>query len=103
MSPRLSKRAVAQDQSQATARIQQAPDAAAHPAWVRNGKLAQYFTVSAMCIWRWKRDPTLACPPSYIVNGIEYNDLDAWNRWMRDRMISHIGRSRKSKKEQRHV
>ncbi|WIW43849.1 hypothetical protein ML401_20220 [Bradyrhizobium sp. 62B] len=67
------------------------------PKWVRNSRLAEYFTVSAMCLWRWKRDPSLKCPPSYVVNGIEYNDLDAWDRWMRNRIISHLNRSRPGK------
>lgn len=72
-------------------------DVASSPAWARNGKLAEHFTVSAMCIWRWKRNAQLKCPPSYVVNGIEWNDLNAWDRWMRDRMISHTGMDMKKK------
>jgi hypothetical protein len=79
----------------------QTADAATSPSkWVRNGALAKHFTVSAMCVWRWKRDAKLNCPPSYLVNGIEWNDLNAWDRWMRDRMVSHIDRYRKTKKAQ---
>jgi hypothetical protein len=70
--------------------------------WVRNGQLAQHFNVSAMCIWRWKRDPALACPPSYEVNGIEWNDLDLWDGWMRARVVSRIGEdSKKSRRSER--
>ena len=64
------------------------------PNWVRNTALAKHFNVSAMCIWRWKRDPTLGCPPTYAVNGKEYNDLAQWDEWMRQRVISHIDRTR---------
>lgn len=95
MSPRAAKRQEPADQPKVA-------DDATSPAphWVRNGKLAEHFTVSAMCIWRWKRDPSLGCPPSYVVHGIEWNDQNAWDRWMRERMISHIDRYRKSKKAQ---
>jgi hypothetical protein len=58
--------------------------------WVRNVQLARYFNISAMCLWRWKRDPALNCPPSYEVNGLEWNDIDEWERWMRSRAVNHI-------------
>jgi hypothetical protein len=58
--------------------------------WVRNKRLAAYMTVSDMTVWRWKRDPKLKTPPSSVINGIEYNDLDAWDLWMRTRAVSHI-------------
>jgi hypothetical protein len=58
--------------------------------WVRNKRLAEHFAVSDMTLWRWKRDPKLQTPPSSVINNIEYNDLDAWDAWMRARTISHI-------------
>ncbi|MBR1276112.1 hypothetical protein [Bradyrhizobium sp. AUGA SZCCT0283] len=64
--------------------------------WVRNSQLARHFNVSAMCLWRWKRDPALKCPPSYEVNDIEWNDLDAWDSWMRSRVVNYL--KEKSKK-----
>jgi hypothetical protein len=58
--------------------------------YVRNGALAQKFDVSAMCIWRWKRDPELGCPTTYEVNGIEWNDPDEWDQWMRSRAVNYL-------------
>jgi hypothetical protein len=58
--------------------------------WVRNAGLARHFNISAMCLWRWKRNTELNCPPSYLVNDIEWNDLDEWDRWMRARVVSRI-------------
>jgi hypothetical protein len=64
------------------------------PNWVRNTALAEHFKVSAMCIWRWKRDASLGCPPTYEVNGKEWNDLNAWDAWMQGRVISHIDKTK---------
>ena len=58
--------------------------------WIRNSALAKHFGVSAMCLWRWKRDPSLNCPPAYEVNGIEWQDLDAWDRWMKARVVNYL-------------
>jgi hypothetical protein len=55
---------------------------------VRNAALARYLNKSDMCVWRWKRDPVLNCPPSYEVNGIEYNNLDLWDEWIKARVIN---------------
>jgi hypothetical protein len=33
-----------------------------------------------MTLWRWKQLPDF--PPSAVINGIEYNDLAAFDRWM---------------------
>ena len=48
--------------------------------WARNKQLAQYANVSTMQVWRWKQMPDF--PPPAVVNGTEYNDLDAFDRWM---------------------
>jgi hypothetical protein len=56
--------------------------------WVRNGRLAQYLGVSNMTLWRWKRDPTLNFPAASEINGIEFNDLDVIDEWMRTRTRS---------------
>ena len=71
-------------------------DTAPGPKWVRNTYLAKHFNVSAMCIWRWKRDASLGVPPTYEVNGKEWNDLNAWDDWMRQRVITHTGRDKKA-------
>lgn len=55
------------------------------PRWVRNTQLAQYLGVSAMSLWRWKRDPELKFPPASIINGIEFNDLIAIDNWLKKR------------------
>jgi hypothetical protein len=33
-----------------------------------------------MTLWRWKQMPDF--PPPAVVNGIEYRDVDAFDRWM---------------------
>jgi hypothetical protein len=48
--------------------------------WARNKQLAAYANVSAMQIWRWKKMPDF--PPATVLNGTEYNDLDAFDAWM---------------------
>lgn len=55
------------------------------PRWVRNKQLAEYLGVSGMSLWRWKRDPDLKFPPASSINGIEFNDLDEIDRWLRKR------------------
>jgi hypothetical protein len=57
---------------------------------VGNTGLARYVNKSTMCVWRWKRDPKLNCPPTYEINGVEYNDLDEWDDWFRDRIVNLI-------------
>jgi hypothetical protein len=56
--------------------------------WVRNKQLGAHFNVTEMTIWRWKRDPKLNTPRSSVINGIEYNDLDQWDDWMRARVVN---------------
>ena len=54
--------------------------------WARNAQLARHANVSVMTVWRWKQQPDF--PPAAVVNGIEYNDLDAFDAWM----ARHIAR-----------
>ena len=58
----------------------------------RNGALARYISVSRMTVHRWKRDPKLNTPPPMVVNDIEYNDLDAWDAWLKARAVSRVQR-----------
>jgi hypothetical protein len=58
--------------------------------WVRNKRLAEYLDVTEMTIWRWKRDPRLKFPLSGVINGIEYNDLDQIDEWLKARAISRV-------------
>ena len=53
--------------------------------WLRNGQLARHFGVSNMTLWRWKRDPDLDFPDASVINGIEFNNLDTCDEWMRKR------------------
>jgi hypothetical protein len=53
------------------------------PRWARNAKTARHLNVSGMSLWRWKRDPKLKFPPAAVINGIEYNDLNLVDDWMR--------------------
>jgi len=62
--------------------------------WVRNGRLAKYLNISGMTLWRWKRDPALDFPKATVVNKIEYNDVDAVDRWMRQRVVKRYGGER---------
>jgi hypothetical protein len=54
--------------------------------WARNCQLARYANVSKMTIWRWKQQHH-DFPPAAVIDGTEYNDLDAFDRWM----ASHVG------------
>jgi len=55
--------------------------------WIRNGQLAKYLGVSAMTLWRWRRDVTLNFPAASEINGIEFTDIDAVDEWMRERLV----------------
>ena len=56
----------------------------------RNRALAKYIGISEMSLRRWKRDPKLNTPASMLVNGIEYNDVPAWDEWLKGRAVSRI-------------
>jgi hypothetical protein len=58
--------------------------------WTRNSATARYLGVSAMSLWRWKRDPELAFPDPAVINGIEYNNLDLVDKWIRSRVVSRL-------------
>ena len=64
---------------------------------VRNAGLSRYLNVSDMALWRWKRDSALACPPSFVIHEIEWNDLDEWDAWLRARAVSHLDRTEKKR------
>jgi hypothetical protein len=55
--------------------------------WARNKQLAAYAGVSLMTLWRWKNDPKLGFPPAAVINGIEHNNLDAFDKWMWSRAV----------------
>ena len=57
--------------------------------WARNAELARYLNISAMSLWRWKRNPTLNFPAASIINGIEHNDLDIVDAWMDSRRTTN--------------
>lgn len=60
--------------------------------WVRNKDLAEYLGVTVMSLWRWKRNPTLNFPLASDINGIEYNDLDAVEQWIRSRVVNRLAK-----------
>jgi hypothetical protein len=60
--------------------------------WTRNSATARYLGVSNMCLWRWKRDARLAFPDAAVINGVEYNDLDAVDKWIRSRVVSRFAK-----------
>ena len=63
------------------------------PRWVRNADLARYLNVSAMCIWRWQRDPALSFPQPSVVGTVSYTDLNHVDQWMRDRVTKLAART----------
>jgi hypothetical protein len=48
------------------------------------------LNVSAMCIWRWQRDPSLNFPQPTRINNIDYTDMNEIDAWMRARVVSRI-------------
>ncbi|MBR0703136.1 hypothetical protein JQ599_24760 [Bradyrhizobium diazoefficiens] len=58
-------------------------------AWARNKALAEHIGISAMGLWRWLHDPELNCPRPIQVNGIQYHDIAAWDRWLRARVVAN--------------
>lgn len=67
-------------------------DAAAPSRWTRNSATARYLGVSNMCLWRWKRDARLAFPDPAVINGIEYNNLNLVDQWIKARVVSRVAR-----------
>lgn len=59
--------------------------------WLRNAPLARYMGISAMSLWRWKRDPALNFPAATVINGIEYNDIQVVDQWMKERVVKNLG------------
>jgi hypothetical protein len=57
------------------------------PRLARNAPLARYLGVSAMTVWRWKRDPALRFPQPTVVNDIEYTDLNCVDDWLIERRV----------------
>jgi hypothetical protein len=53
--------------------------------YLTNKDLATYAGISAMTLWRWKRNPELRFPPARVINQIEHNDRLAFDRWMKRR------------------
>ena len=58
------------------------------PRWSRNSALARYLNVSAMCLWRWQRDPRLNFPQPTVINKYSYTDLNQVDSWMRSRIVN---------------
>jgi predicted DNA-binding transcriptional regulator AlpA len=57
--------------------------------WVRNFELASYLGVSKMTVWRLKHDEKYKkynFPPASEINDLEFNDLDAVDKWMEARV-----------------
>jgi predicted DNA-binding transcriptional regulator AlpA len=65
--------------------------------WLRNSQLAEYLNVSAMCIWRWQRDPEMDFPKPSVINGLPYTDVSAIDAWMRNRVVDLADAGRKAK------
>jgi predicted DNA-binding transcriptional regulator AlpA len=55
--------------------------------WTRNAALARYLNVSAMCLWRWQRDPRMNFPKPVRINKYAYTDLADVDQWMKERVV----------------
>jgi hypothetical protein len=66
------------------------------PRWTRNASLARYLNVSAMCLWRWQRDPELNFPKPTVINKYPYTDLNQVDAWMRERVLDRTVKIKKS-------
>jgi len=58
--------------------------------YARNRFLARYIGVHEVTLRRWKQDPALSTPPPVVINGIDYNDVPAWDEWLKARAVSRI-------------
>jgi hypothetical protein len=54
--------------------------------WLRNKQLAARAGVSEMTLWRWKQQEDF--PPAAVINGIEYNNVPRFDRWMQKHQAS---------------
>jgi hypothetical protein len=63
---------------------------AAAPRWAGNRNTAKHLGVTEMTLWRWKRNPKLNFPIASEVNGIERNDLNEVDAWLKARATSRI-------------
>jgi hypothetical protein len=57
-----------------------APDQKSAAQWLRNKPLAARAGVSEMTLWRWKQQDDF--PAAAVINGIEYNNVSKFDRWM---------------------
>lgn len=64
------------------------------PRWTRNAALARYLNVSAMCLWRWQRDPNLNFPKATVIKKYAYTDLNQVDAWMRERVVDRTVKKR---------
>jgi hypothetical protein len=71
--------------------------------YLRNLPLSRHLGVTTMCLWRWKHDESLNVPPASIINGIEYNDIQLWDKWFADRALNMTREERKLKTPPRKV
>ena len=55
--------------------------------WARNKTLAEHLGTTTMTIWRWRRKPELDFPKPSVINGVEYNDLDEVDAWMKKKVV----------------
>ncbi len=56
--------------------------------YLRAIEVANYFGVTTMGLWRWRKDPKLGFPKPHEVNGTPYFDLGEIESWMRKRVAS---------------
>lgn len=66
---------------------------------LRNRPLAKKYGISDMTLRRWKGDPEKNTPPPMVINDIEYNDVEAWDAWWKDRTVTRAQRAERSNRK----
>ena len=62
--------------------------------WLRNAPLSRYLGISPVTLWRWKKDEALQFPDPSVVNRVQYNNVEAVDKWMRERAVKNLGGKR---------
>jgi predicted DNA-binding transcriptional regulator AlpA len=61
------------------------------PRWVRDTAVARYCDVSAVTIWRWRKNTALNFPKPALINRLPHTDLNEVDGWMKARIASRAG------------
>jgi hypothetical protein len=65
--------------------------------WLSGAKVAQYFSVSPMTIFRWERHPTLGFPKPARVLSFKYFRRDEIEAWARAMVVNRAAKAASTK------